>query len=217
MAITDYASLQASVANWLHRSDLTSVIPDLVAMAESRINRTLKMRVMETEVPLPFAAGDRAVQLPTGFIEPLAVWYAPNATTPRTALLFKLPQDIPVSVASAMPRYWTVDGGNVALDAPLADGSYIITMRYRQSFALSASSPTNWLLTNHPDLYLFGALLESAPFIKDDDRTVLWQDRFDRALNEIQNKEGWSRSMSSLSTEAASLSGRSSSFNILGG
>ena len=40
--------------------------------------------------------------------------------------------------------------------------------------ALTDLAPTNWLLTKHPDVYLYGALLESAPYTKEDERINVW-------------------------------------------
>ena len=39
---------------------------------------------------------------------------------------------------------------------------------------LSSSNTTNWLLTYHPDVMLYGALLHSAPYLGDDGRIAIW-------------------------------------------
>ena len=44
MALSTYTELKASVADWLNRTDLTSVIPDFIALAEAQIERTLRTR-----------------------------------------------------------------------------------------------------------------------------------------------------------------------------
>ncbi len=46
MALTTYTELKASVADWLNRTDLTSVVPDFIALAEAQIERTLRTRQM---------------------------------------------------------------------------------------------------------------------------------------------------------------------------
>ena len=48
MAITDYGSLRSTVAAYLHRADLTSNIPDFIAMAEWRIARGLRVSALLT-------------------------------------------------------------------------------------------------------------------------------------------------------------------------
>ena len=70
MAISTYSELQEAVASWLNRSDLTTTIPDFITLAESRLNRTLRLRVMETTTTLSLTASSRTVALPSAFIEP---------------------------------------------------------------------------------------------------------------------------------------------------
>ena len=48
MAISNYGELKTSVANWLDRDDLTERIPEFIALCESMIIRSLRIRGMET-------------------------------------------------------------------------------------------------------------------------------------------------------------------------
>ena len=52
MAITTYATLKTAVGNFLSRSDLTSRIPEFIALAEDRIAQDLRIRAMEATVDL---------------------------------------------------------------------------------------------------------------------------------------------------------------------
>ncbi len=57
-------------------------------------------------------------------------------------------------------------------------------MVYRTNIpALSDTNTSNWLLDLAPDLYLYGALLESAPYIKEDARIQTWGLGFSSALD----------------------------------
>ena len=47
MAITTYTELKSAVANHLARTDLTSVIPDFISLAEARLSRELETRDQE--------------------------------------------------------------------------------------------------------------------------------------------------------------------------
>lgn len=200
MAIGTYAELQSAIAGWLHRSDLATQARDFIALAESRLNRLLRLRVMESGEALTASINSRTVALPAGIIEPLALWL--EESSGRTELRFYPASILPVTTSTGEPEYWTVDGANIAFERP-ADQAYSLTLHMLKAFALSDALPTNWLLTNHPDLYLYGALIESAPYIRDDNRTALWQERFDRALSEVQAKESRNRSLATLSTDAA--------------
>ena len=57
MAITTFATLKTAIENWLQRTDQTSRTPEFVALAEDRIQQDLRVRAMETTVPIRFSAG----------------------------------------------------------------------------------------------------------------------------------------------------------------
>ena len=67
MAITTYAELQTSIANWLNRDDLTSVIPDFISLTEASINRDLRHYKMINRVDATLDS--RYVQMPADWIE----------------------------------------------------------------------------------------------------------------------------------------------------
>jgi hypothetical protein len=54
---------------------------------------------------------------------------------------------------------------------------------------LSTSNTTNWLLTSNPDIYLYGALLQAAPYLQDDARIQTWATLYERALNDSQTAD----------------------------
>ena len=62
MAISTYTELQTAVADWLHRTDMTSVIQDCVALAEERFNRRLRTRQQETALKEKKIAVDAAAK-----------------------------------------------------------------------------------------------------------------------------------------------------------
>lgn len=211
----DYAWLQAEIAAWLHR-DLSARIPTFIVMAESRMNRKLRLRVMESDEPVALASGARTIALPTGYIEPISLGLTISGT-PRDYLSYVLPTQLPIdptSTAASRPRQFTINGANIEFPK-LADQSYAMNFRMLKAFGLSDSATTNWLLTNHPDIYLFGALLEATPYVRDDARIGIWQDRYDRAMSEISNKEARSKVLSRLVTESPLRNRRS--FNVISG
>jgi hypothetical protein len=54
---------------------------------------------------------------------------------------------------------------------------------------LSSSVPCNWLLRSHPDAYLYGSLMQAAPFLRDDERIPVWGQFFSNAINSINQRE----------------------------
>lgn len=206
--ITNYSTLQTAIATWLHRSDLTAVIPDFIALAESRINRLLTARGTETDTSITATAGSAYIDLPADFGSPIALWL--ETFTPRKQLIFKTPVELGFVSVSGYPNYWAVKGSQIQLDR-LASEAFALTLRYVQNLNL-ATTDTNYVLSNYPDIYLYGALLESAGFIRDDSRIPIWQQKFEQALAEAQSNEN-SVKKAALITEPAN----SSRFNILEG
>lgn len=198
MAITTYAELQAAAANWLVRTDLTQRIPEFIALAESRLNRVLRARLAEREVPMTAAVGARTIPLPAGFAEPLALWI--EGLSGRRALRFIEPGLLAASSLWGEPVSWSVDGANLAFDRP-CDQAYGVVLRMLAKFALSEAAPTNDLLTDHPDAYLFATLCEAGPFLRDTELAAAYEARLERAIDEINAKDARARAAATLSTE----------------
>ena len=198
MALANYTDLQASIAGWLHRSDLAAVIPDFIMLAESRINRNLRAIIPQTEIALTATPGSRYMPIPTGMVEIEALWL--TYYQPRRQLVYKEPTELILNISSGMPNYWSIDSSNIALDST-CDNPYTFTLRYFALFALS-STTTNWLMTNHPDLYLYASLIEAAAYIRDDKLMVTAKGGYDISLKEIQDKESRAGSLSTLSMDS---------------
>ena len=212
MAITTYAELQAAAANWLVRGDLTARIPEFIALAEARLNRVLRTRLAESEVTLTAIVGSRTIPLPAGFTEPLALWIVDGGQ--RTALRFAEPRLAAASTAAGRPQSWGVDGATLAFNRP-CDQAYGLVLRMLVKFALSDAAPTNGLLTDGPDVYLFAALCEAGPFLRDDDLAQAYEARLARAVGEINGKDARSRAARTLTSEVPRSGG--SSFIIIRG
>ncbi len=202
MAITTYAELQAAAANWLVRGDLTARIPEFIALAEARLNRVMRARLAEIEVPLTAGVGARTVPLPAGFAEPLRLWI--ERATARTELRFLPAELIGASSLRGEPGAWTVDGPNVSFDRP-CDQVYGLTLRLLRKFALSDAAPTNALLSDFPDIYLFATLSEAAPFLRDPDLSAAYATKLAQAIADANSKEARSRAGRTLSTDLPGL------------
>src|SRR5256885_13630372 len=136
MAITNYTELQSAAANWLNRTDLSGSanrIPEFIDLAEARLNRDLRLRMMESDQAVVTVIGSRFIALPTGYLEPLALFI--ERATGREPLIFK-PSRLETDSVAAEPEFWTIDAGNIAFERP-ADHAYSMTFKMLQAFALS--------------------------------------------------------------------------------
>jgi hypothetical protein len=213
--IIDYASLQAAAASWLNRTDLTDRIPDFIGLAETRMMRKLRLRLLETEAAYTGTVGVRTLALPSDYREPLNLWW--NNGTDRDPLRFVPASLLDVFTVASRPLLWTIDGTHIAFESP-CDSAYSFTFRYRQKLALSDAAPTNVLLTQYPDIYLFATLVEAAPYLKDKDALAMWDDRYGKAVHDIREEEERQNALSTLSVDSGLLvPNRSRGFSIYRG
>ena len=198
MALATYADLQAAIGVWnVDRTDLPAA--DLIALAEARLNRDLRLRAMEADQPLTAVIGARIIALPAGVLEPLALYIERDSG--REAMRF-LPAGLDTSTAAGEPLYWTIEGGDLAFERP-ADQAYAFTLRVLQAFALSDAEPVNWLLSTYPDVYLAACNVEAALYQLDDGQAARWQARYQDAAAAINAKEARSRAPATLSVDSA--------------
>ncbi len=194
MALDTYDGLKAALGTWAaNRSDLPT--DDLVTLAEARLNRDLRLRVMETEASLVGVPASRFVALPSDFLEPVDLWI--ELSSGRQPLEQVSPDRMPNWPNSYQPQYWAVDGSNLAFEAPV-DQAYDLTLRYLQRFNLSTTAPAdgtqaNWLLTNWPDAYLAAGNVEAALWLQDDGQAGRWQARYGMAIADINAREARSQ------------------------
>lgn len=188
MALNDRTALKASIADWLNRADLTTVIDDFIALVEAEVGRILKGRALTTTTGVTFDTSG-AVSLPSDFVRAKALtletdlYSWPVEFKPYEYLIQKRGQ-----LVNGPPRYVCVVGDQM-LFAPISDSdtAYTGTLVYDATVApLTSTNTTNWLLTSHPDVYLFGSLYQSAPYLKDDERIPVWEQKYRVALDQIR-------------------------------
>lgn len=200
--ITTYAELVTALdgtSGYLHRTDLTAKIPDFIKLAESKINRKLRLLLGETESTLTATIGSRLMAVPTRFGAPIELWDTTNE--PRTKMLFMQPDLLPVTTTNGASEYYTVDGAFIATENP-ADVAYTYTLRYQTKFNLETTS-TNTILDNYPDIYVYGALLASIPFTRDYKNFDVWSALYNNAIDEAMTDSNVTRRKALLRTEFA--------------
>tara|TARA_R110002020_G_scaffold453976_1_gene669229 strand:- start:31 stop:660 length:630 start_codon:yes stop_codon:yes gene_type:complete len=193
MAITTYSNLKTTIASYLNREDLTAYLGDFITLAESRLNRELRVREMvEINTSTNTVAGTQSYDLPTGYLEALTVIYQSN---PFTTLRFMANSDFynnyNSSQSSGTPTYFTIVGTKILLGMQPDSAQTLQINHYKKVSALSDSNATNDILTNYPELYLYGALAESSPFLMQDERLQIWAGLYKEALknaNESSSK-----------------------------
>ena len=185
MALTSYNELKSSVADWLNRDDLTSVIPDFISLTEAQLERRLPVERMvkraTATIDTPFSA------VPSDFVSAKSLVL--TSTAPVQPLVFLSEDELDakkyVYRTTGKPLYFTVVGTQFEV-LPAPDTEYTAELTYIGTLAkLSDSNTSNWILARHPDVYLYGALMQAAPYLRDDERVALWGQMYAQAVEDM--------------------------------
>lgn len=189
MAITNYGTLKAAVASWLNRADLTASIPDFVKLAEQRIyygggepfaSQPLRIPAMQARTTGTISSG--SISFPTDMLELQRISATVGGQSQE--LTYMPPQLFAEQANSASTPTAYTFANNAILTAGTGAADY--TLDYFAKFsALSADEDTNWLITNAPAVYLYGALVETAPFLYDDPRFQTWFGMFKSSISAL--------------------------------
>lgn len=189
MAITTYAELQQTIADWLNRADLDQQIPDFIKLAESTLNDVMRTSFMVTSSTLTVTAG-RAT-LPTDALEMV---YAQVASAEDEPLEQVTPQQLLMlrrarTRAAGNPKFFAVIGREMLVTPTPVTGSVDVDY-YQKIPALSNSNTTNWLLEEAPHVYLYTSLLHATPFLMDDVRYQVFQNSVSQqVMNAVKSSQ----------------------------
>lgn len=175
MALGNYSELKASIASWASRDDLADSMDDLIALTEARLWQTLRVRAMENRISL--SGSGRFIPLPTGFLEARRVLYVNGST--RIRIEPGTPSGMKISDSSGIPREYVVTE-ELELNRPTT--GRIELQYYRKLDPLSADDPTNGILTEYPNLYLYGCLGFAFAKAQDTEQELKWSSRFESEL-----------------------------------
>lgn len=189
MAIANYNDLKTTIANYLGRSDLTAVIPDFITLAEIRLQRDLRTRVMLKSATATMTSGDNTVGLPTDFLEMRDLFIQGS---PRLTVSYLTPSAFSRDARaqeSGKPVYYTVIGQELQF-APIPDTAYVLEMLYfYKPTVLATGNQSNVFLANYADAMLYASLAEAEPYLMNDARIQTWAALYDRAIGNINTTD----------------------------
>lgn len=181
-----FAELAAAIAAWINDPQIEPSIPTFITLAEAGLNR----RLAEAGAPSATVRARRLVDgeysaLPDDFVRPLGMTGEDGQAIDNVSATGFQALKEPDPAARGAPRRFTVAGGALRFH-PIPDRAYAMELCYQARLApLSASNAANWVSTHHPDVYLYGALLQSAPFLGEDARVATWSALYGAALEQL--------------------------------
>lgn len=185
--ITNYSTLQTTVADYLNRQDLTAYIPTFIQLAEADMNTRLRTR--EMIVRATTTNDDEFVRLPIDFLESINLQLTDGQSPLRFVTLDEA-DIINKRQTYTAPTFYSLMNGAIELVPPPATGDDVeIEMVYYGKIpALSDSNTSNWLLLKAPDVYLYGALVHAAPFLMDDQRISVFGSFYSQRIEALNDE-----------------------------
>ena len=195
MALSTYAELKTGIANWLNRTDLTDEISDdFIKLTEADFNAKLRIRAMEQIDTITIDSETETV--PTGFISVRSFYillssnkYPLEYITPHNMF------EIRGGSRSGRPRSYTIESDDETETfrfGPSPDTSYTGYLSYYKAIsALSSSNTSNWMLANHPAVYLYGSLFHAANFLGgiEPQQVQNWLQMYATSLERCENND----------------------------
>jgi hypothetical protein len=175
-----YTDLRANIAAFLNRDDLAAIIPTFIALAEAQMARDVRHWRMERRQTATFDEGFE--ELPADWLETIRLQMGgqPMELASREEMA-----RWQRSGATGRPRYFAHAAGKLEI-WPAPDGEYTAELLYLARIpALSDAAPVNWLLTDAPDAYLYGSLIQSAPYLVEDERIQIWASLYSAAVSNL--------------------------------
>lgn len=208
--LTTWKGLCAAVADWLGRDDLKAQIPTFIRLAEKRMERELRLRVLERRAETDVQAGQSSVPLPWRR-EPGAwdvfmemrdlVWQDTDGQ--RRDLHYLPPDGWAAGRAPGRPSAYTLIGRElILLPAPDAAGRLLLTY-HAEIPPLGEEQPENAVLLTAPDVYLYAALLESVPYTRGSAPAQQWAQFYAAARDRLEAGEQRARFTSNLTMKPA--------------
>lgn len=185
--LDSYDNLQTAVKKWLGgRTDLDDQIPDFIALAEARIRRRVRRRSIRATITISSAE----TTLPADCAELRSLRLSSSIPS------LDRPMDVGSieQLSAVRARHNAVPGrpiraavlGDKLLVAPAPDQPYTAEIVYFEKLLpLSATVQSNSVLADAPDLYLYGALCEAAPYLEHDERIPVWDSRVEKTMAEL--------------------------------
>jgi hypothetical protein len=189
MALTNYTTFVATVESYLARTDLNTIVPDFVQLAQFRMSRDLRTEKMLKVATSTITTTDGTVSLPSDMLEVREIHLQGN---PPIRLEYQSPDLFfrnGQTTLSGYPYYFTMLGAEFKL-APTPNGTDTVQiLYYAQPTFISSSVSSNLFLANYPDALLYATLAEAEPYLMNDARIATWSALYDRAIANIKTSD----------------------------
>jgi len=198
--MADYDDLISDIQTWMQNqsAELAGERDQIIANASNRIARRLKgLQPFQTQTSNTFTVSSGTISKPSGFIS-MREWSFIDSTTSKYVRLEYRQESYmrtywPTQATTGTPKFWGADTAGTFLVVPTPAVADTYTMEYSQVLTATSSNKSNWITTNHYDLYLKACLYEAALFKKaitpEMPLSAAWESQFETAIAEVIDTE----------------------------
>jgi len=184
MALNNFANIKAAIKSWSKREDVDDKLDDFIVLAENAMYTNsiepIRIRSMITTETSAMSTSVRTQALPTDFLDMRRFDVTVSGLRPK--IDYVTPAHQVIRDGSGTPSNYTITD-QIEYDI-LPDQAYVTNIvHYAKLTALSASNTTNDILTNHPEVYLYGGLMKLFQWAEDDEQALKYQQLFFSAIN----------------------------------
>lgn len=184
---SDLADLVLRIIRRTGATPMEDETDNIITLAEAGLNRALP--AVETDTPLTGVLSNRRIDITSiSLVKPIALFQVP--TTGRDV---RLQQQADGSITyredNGFPTRWAIDGTGsyIDFDCPL-DTAYTFRFRNVQRFHLATDAATNWLLTNHPDVYVAACVVWGYARMEDVPNAAQWSQQLGSGIAEVKHE-----------------------------
>ena len=192
MAYSNVGELKAAVADWINREDLTTQIPEFIALGENRILSDHRSAVVPNEEELLFTvtAANQQNPYPAGKYSITSLVVDGELIQPVTWETF-----VQQKKESTLGKVWTYWEGAIYYsgfvgedetpDPTAPDVKLLYRAFSKATLDLTDDANFSPFFKANPELYLMAALLEAATYLRDVEGITLYQTRYNDLYDSI--------------------------------
>ena len=193
-AVMTYDSLVDDISSYLERTDAATLakIPTFIMLAEQVIASQIKFLGNLTVQTSAMVADQNIVDKPARWHKTVSM----NVTVAgkRYPVLLRkyeyLREYWPDPAETSVPKFYCDYDYTHWLVAPTPASAYNFEVIYYERIQpLDSSNQTNWFTIYAPQALLYGSLLQAMPFLKNDERTPLWQQQYDQIMQTLMAED----------------------------
>jgi hypothetical protein len=188
-----YDSLVENIQSYLERTDTATLekIPLFIMLAEQVIASEIKFLGNLNVANSTFTVGQQQIQKPARWHKTVSM----NVTVAgeRQPILLR-PYEYcreywPDDTKTGIPKFFSDYNYDNWIVVPTPDSTYNFEVLYYERIQpLDSTNQTNWFTIYAPQALLYGSLLQAMPFLKNDERTPMWQQQYTAIMNTLKQE-----------------------------